>query len=102
VGFELPEESESFAMPAEQGLWLEDQQGLLPMREATGQKQELEAVGGGETRLLDLTVENDKLLAEQCIFCDQFGPTECESSGGAYEQGRASGLSEMTEGLIQE
>lgn len=31
TGFEFPQGVESLVMPARQGLWLEDQQGLFPM-----------------------------------------------------------------------
>jgi hypothetical protein len=89
-------------MSAQESLWLEDQQGLFPMGEATGQDEEPEAVGSGQTGFLDLAVEEDQLLAEQSILCDQFGSTEREIGGRAHEEGRASGLSKMSEGLVQQ
>jgi hypothetical protein len=50
---------------------------------------------------LDLALEDGELLAEQSILGNQVRFTECEIGGSVQEQGRASGLSEMTEGSIQ-
>jgi putative transposase len=48
-----------------------------------------------------LALEDDELLAEQLILRDQLRFAEREIGGGAEEEGRASGLSQPPEGLIQ-
>lgn len=100
--FELPEEAEALAVPAQEGLWLEDQKDVLPVGEARCQEEEPEAIKGANPRLLHLALENYELLAEQGILCDQVSAREREGGGGAEEERRASRLSQMTEGLIQQ
>ena len=51
---------------------------------------------------LDLALADDQLLAEQGILCDQLGAGPREVGGGTEEEGCASGLREMTEGVIQQ
>jgi hypothetical protein len=43
--FELPEEAKSFAMPAKEGVGLEDEQGWTPVFNATGEEDEAKAIG---------------------------------------------------------
>src|SRR5919198_435888 len=92
---------EALAMPAQQGLGLEEEQSFFPVGETSCQEKKPEAVRAGEVRFLHLPLEDNQLVAEQGIFCDQLSFTEREISGGAQGQGRASRLSETTEGLIQ-
>jgi hypothetical protein len=73
--FEFPEQAKSLAMPTQQSIRFEDEQDLFPIREAAGQKDEPQAVGGGEAGFLDLTVEDDQLLPELGILSNQLGFT---------------------------
>ncbi|MBZ5706124.1 MAG: hypothetical protein LAN63_12275 [Acidobacteriia bacterium] len=43
------------------------------MLNATGEKDEPEAIGSRETRFIDLAEKNNELLAKQGIFGDQLG-----------------------------
>ncbi len=69
------------------------------MWQARGQEEKPEVIGGANARFLDLALEDEELLGEQGIFCDQLGASEGEIGNSAKEQGRACGLSEMAEGL---
>ena len=64
-------------MPAEQGVGFEDE-GVFPIPDVAGEKDEPEAIGGRDMRLFDLTVEEDQLLTEQGVLGDQFGFTPSE------------------------
>ena len=50
-------------MPAEQRLWLHDDEGLLPGSNQPGQQDEEDAIGPGEGWPFHLSSENDELLA---------------------------------------
>ncbi len=80
--FEFPEETESLAMPTEEGVGYEDEKGFLPVFDATGQKDEPETIGLGKGRLVDLAVEDDELLPEQGILINEIGFTAREVGGG--------------------
>jgi len=73
LGLALPIQTEEFPMPPEQGLWLHDQEGLLPGSNQPGQQNEQDAIGVGACRPFHLPPEDDKLLAQEGIFRDQFG-----------------------------
>jgi hypothetical protein len=47
-----------------------------------------------------LALEDDPLLAEQCILCAQLRSREGEIGNSAKEEARASGLSELAEDLM--
>lgn len=91
------------SMPMPERLRLEDQQSLFPMRQARRQEKKPEAVAAGKVRFLHLASEDDQLWgAQQSILCDQLGTSEREIRRRAQKEGRASGLSEMTQDLIQQ
>ena len=50
-------------MPAQQGVWLHDQEGLLPGSNQPGQQDEEDAIGLGACWPFHLSLENDELLA---------------------------------------
>ena len=50
-------------MPAEQGVWLHDQEGLLPGSNEPGQQDEEDAIGPGDCWPFHLSPENDELLS---------------------------------------
>ena len=50
-------------MPSEQGVWLHDQEGLLPRSNYPGQQDEEDAIGPGDGWPFHLSFENNKLLA---------------------------------------
>ena len=100
--FELPEEAESLTMPAEESVGFEDEQGILPVLDATREEDEPEAIGLRKGRLFYLAVQDDELLAEQRIFGDELGFTACEVGGGAENKRVTRGLGEMEKGLFKE
>ena len=55
-------------MPAEQCVWLNNVKGLFPETGKASEQNEAETVVLGEYRLFHLTMEDDELLAEYCIF----------------------------------
>ena len=67
-----PEESEPLAMPLEQCLRFEEQQGLFPMREAVGQHAEQATVERREGGVFHLTLQDNELLAQEGVFGDEF------------------------------
>jgi hypothetical protein len=50
-------------MPPEQGVWLHDQEGLLPDSNQPGQQDEEEAIAPGERWPFHLPLEGDELVA---------------------------------------
>jgi hypothetical protein len=50
-------------MPAQQGVRLEDEEGLLPELGTAGQENQSEAIAVGELGSLHLTLEHDELLS---------------------------------------
>jgi hypothetical protein len=72
------------------------------MRQAAGEKDEPQTVRGREAGLLDSPMEDDQLLPKQGILGNELGFTTRQVGRPVQHQGRASGLGEMAEGLIQE
>ncbi len=70
---EVPEALEPCTMPAEERLWLENEEGLRPGWEAAGEEQEGEAVAAGQARLVDLALKDDELLPEESVLEQEFG-----------------------------
>jgi hypothetical protein len=58
-------------MPAEQGVWLHNQQSLLPGSNQPGKQDKEDAIGSGERWPFHLTPEADELLSEEGIFCEK-------------------------------
>ncbi len=50
-------------MPAQQGLWLHDEERLLPGTNEPSQQDEEDAIGFGASRPFHLPPENDELLS---------------------------------------
>ncbi len=57
-------------MPSQQGGGFENQQDVLPVVNAAGEKNQPEVIRLSELRLLNLAVEDDELLAEECVLGD--------------------------------
>ena len=55
-------------MPPEEGVWLNDREGLLPRSNQPGQQDKEDAIGPGERWPFHLTLEDDEWLAEEGIF----------------------------------
>ena len=50
-------------MPAQQGIWLNNQEGLLPGLNQPGQQDEEDAIGPGDGWPFHLAPQNDELLS---------------------------------------
>ena len=100
--FEFPEQSETLAMPTEEGVGFEDEQGFLPILDATGEEDEPEAIRLRKGRLFDLAIKDNELLAEKSILGDQVRLGASQVGGSAENHRMAGRLSEMEEGLFKE
>jgi len=69
-----PVPPEPLAMPADDGLGLDDGQRLLPSRPAAAQGKPEDSIGRAETRSRLLPSEDSKLLAEREVLQDQVRP----------------------------
>jgi hypothetical protein len=74
-------------MPAQQGLWLHDQQGLLPGSNQPGQQDEKDAIGFRACRPFHLPFEDDELLSQEGILCHQFRLASAKVGQGLQRQG---------------
>jgi hypothetical protein len=74
-------------MPPEQGVWLHDQQCLLPGPNKPGQQNEKDAIGFCACRPFHLSPENDELLAEKGVFGHQFRVASAQVSQSLQRQG---------------
>ncbi len=61
------------AMPAQERLWLNDEQGLFPGPNCPRQKNQEHSVRFGTGRSSHLSMEDDQLLAKDRVFCYEFG-----------------------------
>ncbi len=98
--FISPEETKALAMPVEEGAGFDDEEGFLPVFDATDEEDEPEAIGWREDGLFGLTVKDDELLTQESIFGDEVGSTAREVYGRAENNRMAGGLGEMEEGLF--
>jgi hypothetical protein len=69
--FELPEEMEALAMPAEERAGLDNEERILPVFDATSEQNKPEAIRWSETRPSDLAVEYSELLPKQSILSNE-------------------------------
>ena len=63
----------SLAMPLEQRLWLDNEQGLFPGPNRLRQKHQEHPIRIGTGRSFHLSPEDDQLLAQERVFCHEFG-----------------------------
>ena len=84
-------------MPAKLRIGLDDEEALLPSPDPAGEEDEPRAIGWGEAWPANLAVEDDELLAEECVLGNEFGIAASEIEGGA-EKGRIARRSGELEG----
>src|SRR5260221_12728886 len=60
-------------MPAQQGLWLNDEEGLLPGSNQPGQQDKEHAIGFRACWPFHLPSEDDELVAQESVFRDKLG-----------------------------
>jgi len=71
LGPAFPLQAKELPMPPEQGVWLRDEEGLLPGTNQPGQQDEQDAIGHGERWPFHLSPKNDELLSQEDIFGDE-------------------------------
>ena len=81
----LPHPAKQITMPAQDGVWLDDDQRILPGAQLACQEHDQSPVAPGEFGMLTLPFENDCLLAQQRVFEQQF------RLGAGHIQGRIQG-----------
>jgi len=101
VRFELPEQAEALAMPAQESVRFEDEEGCLPTPDTTCKEDEPEAIGLGEAWFIDLAMEDDELLPEEGILSDEFGSRAHDIRRNGENQGMAAGQGKVEEILFQ-
>ena len=89
-------------MPTEEGIRLEDEQGFLPMLDATREENEPEAIRLRTSRLFDLTMKENELMAEKRILGDQVRLGASQVGNGSENHRMMERLSEMEEGLFRD
>jgi hypothetical protein len=72
--FVLPEQAKSLAMPSEQRLWLDNEQGLFPGLNRPRQKNQEHPVRFATGGSFHLSAEDNELLAKKRVLCYEFGP----------------------------
>jgi hypothetical protein len=86
LGLTLPIPAKELPMPAQQGVRLNNHEDLLPGTNQPGQQDEQDAIGVGACRPFHLSPEDDKLLAQEGIFRDQFGLASAKIGYGLQRQ----------------
>src|ERR1039458_2703065 len=66
--FPTPEEAKAKAMPSDDGLGLEEDQGVWPLWPEAPQAHPQESVGGAEFRFVRLSFEDCQLMSERQVF----------------------------------
>src|SRR5882724_5366643 len=75
IGLPAPEAAKEVPMPAQQGIGLDDEQGLAPRTKAAGEQHKQCSVGWGAAWARRSALQDDQLLAEECILGNEFSPT---------------------------
>jgi hypothetical protein len=68
VRFPTPEEAKAKAMPSDDGLGLEEDQGVWPLWPEASKANPKESVGGAEFRFVRLSFEHCQLMSERQVF----------------------------------
>jgi len=86
-----PVPTEQLAMPAQERVRLDDQQGLLPGPDATGEQHQERPIGRCATRALDAAPQYEELAAQEGILGEEGGPTAHEVGERARRNRRFGG-----------
>ncbi len=74
--FVFPKETEPLAMPMEERIRLDDNEGLFPPPNAIREEEQPEAVTAIETRAYDPALQNEELVSQQRIFREELRAAE--------------------------
>jgi hypothetical protein len=83
AGLDRPEQPEALAMPAQERIGLEDEEGFLLTPDPAGEEDEPEAIGWGEAGLVDLAMKDNELHAEEGVLRNELGIAASEIEGRA-------------------
>jgi hypothetical protein len=100
-GFAFPEQTQAYAMPAQEVFGLDNQEGVFPVGDTAGEQQQPEAVAAIQVRAFDLTGKDDELLAQQGIRSDQFCLAASEVSEAVKDDGRVGGCGPAAEAAVK-
>ena len=72
-GFVLPVQLVSLAMPPQERLWLNHEKRLLPCSRRSSEQDQKQPIRFGAGWSFHLSAQDDKLLAQERVFCHEFG-----------------------------
>ena len=87
-------------MPAQEGLWLHDEQCPFPGAQLAGQENEQCAVAPGQGRSFDLAADHDQLLTQQSVLEHQLRSAACQVDGSVRDKSCATGPGQAAEKLL--
>ena len=73
-------------MPAEEGIGLDDEEGLLPEWRRSGKKEEPDAVPIAQLGVFDLALQDDQLLPQEGVLRNELGLAANGVLNHAYEE----------------
>jgi hypothetical protein len=73
AGFPPPEQSESFLVPSQDRIGLDQEQGLAPLGKESREQHEQTSLVGAEGRAIDGARGHDELLPKKRVLGDQLG-----------------------------
>jgi len=83
----FPDKAKELPMEAEQRLWLNDEERLLPCPNHPCQEDEEHAIRFRACGAFHLAPEDDELLSQEGIFCHQLGLASAKVGQGLQRQG---------------
>ena len=87
-----PDQAEQLAMPAEEGVGLDDKEGLSPEGRRSCQQKKPEAVSIAQLRAFNLAMQDDKLVPEQSVRGNELGLAAHGILNHAYEERARAGF----------
>ncbi len=78
----LPDQTKEFPMPAQQCLWLDNEERLFPGPNHSCQEHEEQAIGFCACGPFHLPLEDDELLAQEGIFGHELGLASAQIGEG--------------------
>jgi hypothetical protein len=90
------------AVPAQDGLWLDDEQRVTPGGQPTGEQDEDGAVGAGAAGALHAASEDEELLAEEGVLEQEVRLAAPQVGHGADEEGSGRGLGEGAQTSLED
>ncbi len=79
-------------MPAEKGVGLDDEEGLLPEGRRSGEEKQPEAISVAELGAFDLALQDDQLLPQEGVLGDKLGLAAKGILNDPYEKGSGVGF----------